>query len=356
MAENIISGLFGVSPDELNAQRQAKLQNEAFQYAQLDPFQRANMGIYQGAGQLAGQGARMLGMVDPQEESYKQGLNIASQVDMTTPEGILKAADMAKQQGNTKMQIQLQMLARQKQVEQSKLNLEAAQAHKALQPTVTTSPEGVPGRPGWIRQVSKNPDGTVVWEGEPYPQSSNIVNVNGGSGKPLPIGVFKQKGDLEDALNTSTQIGYDVEEWASRIKSGKLKLSLLDNIGGKLSVKAGIGGAEAVELANFATFIEQLRNDRMLLAKGTQTEGDAQRELNGIVSSISDPNYVSERLRVIANNSKEKARKTELQLGGLNKQYKFEGYDVNDYKAKSSVYKSADSTSGSELPHGFTKF
>jgi len=68
MASEIL-GLF-TSPEEYQmrqqqAQQQGQ-QNAALQFAQLNPFERANYGIFQGAQQLGSAGRRLFGGEDPQ--------------------------------------------------------------------------------------------------------------------------------------------------------------------------------------------------------------------------------------------------------------------------------------------------
>ena len=64
MAE-VINSLFGITPESLQAQRDQALQQEAMQYAKMDPFQRATAGIYTGASRLGGAIGGMLGAQDP---------------------------------------------------------------------------------------------------------------------------------------------------------------------------------------------------------------------------------------------------------------------------------------------------
>ena len=60
MAE-IVSGLFGVSPEQLMRQRQATDTSNAFKFAQLDPIGRAQMAIYQGGAGLGRAAQGLLG-------------------------------------------------------------------------------------------------------------------------------------------------------------------------------------------------------------------------------------------------------------------------------------------------------
>lgn len=86
MAENIVGGLFGVDPQQLQQQRQTMDTTNAFRFAQLTPMERAQMAIYQGGAGLArGVGGLLGGDVEMEKASKIQQL--AGQFDLSTPEG-----------------------------------------------------------------------------------------------------------------------------------------------------------------------------------------------------------------------------------------------------------------------------
>jgi hypothetical protein len=117
MADDIVGGLFGVSPEQLNAQRRAQAEARAAAAAQMNPYQRASYLTQLGAGGLMGGVARSLGSGQDEQEAYKQKQQMLSQVDMSTPGGILKAAETARQRGDVQTQLRLQQLANQRQEE-----------------------------------------------------------------------------------------------------------------------------------------------------------------------------------------------------------------------------------------------
>jgi hypothetical protein len=91
MAE-IVSGLFGVSPEQLMRQRQTTDTSNAFKFAQLSPMERAQYSIYQGGAGL-GRGVQGLLGGDAELERVSKIKQLSSQFDLTTPEG---ARDFAK--------------------------------------------------------------------------------------------------------------------------------------------------------------------------------------------------------------------------------------------------------------------
>jgi hypothetical protein len=90
MAE-IVGSLFGVSPEQLQRQRQATDASNAFRFAQLDPMQRAQMAIYQGS---AGLGRAAQGLLGGDAEMNKISTiqQLSSQFDLASPEGMRQFA------------------------------------------------------------------------------------------------------------------------------------------------------------------------------------------------------------------------------------------------------------------------
>ena len=139
MAE-VMNSLFGITPESLMADRQAKLQAQAMQYAQADPFQRASANIYRGANQLGGAIGGMLGAQDPEMQKAAALQNIMRQADTTTPEGLTTLARTLGSQGFGQQAMQVMDQAQQSklrmaqtgkaQAEQNKIELSVAQEEK----------------------------------------------------------------------------------------------------------------------------------------------------------------------------------------------------------------------------------
>lgn len=89
--------LFGTTPEALMASRDAALRQQAAQYAQLDPFQQATMGIYQGANKLGGAVGGMLGGQDPEMMRIKQRQSMLQGLDLSNPESLKKGIQTAMQ-------------------------------------------------------------------------------------------------------------------------------------------------------------------------------------------------------------------------------------------------------------------
>ena len=96
MAE-VMNSLFGITPESLMAQREQALQQQASQYAQLDPFQRATAGIYAGASKLGGALGGMLGAQDPEMQRLQQRQGMLQNIDLTNPESLKQGIQSAMQ-------------------------------------------------------------------------------------------------------------------------------------------------------------------------------------------------------------------------------------------------------------------
>ena len=106
MAQDIVGSLFGVTPQAVQASMVDPIYDQATRFAQLDPMQRAQQGIYMG-GAMLGQGvAGLMGGEDPrlvqarQMEQVKQWI-AQSGVDINSPEGLAQAAQYAQSIGAT---------------------------------------------------------------------------------------------------------------------------------------------------------------------------------------------------------------------------------------------------------------
>lgn len=124
------------------------------------------------------------------------------------------------------------------------------------------------------------------------------------SQRPLPPAIQKSKDEQEQDLQSSYNMVQDATALKGMIKSGEIDLSIVANAVNKLKNNLAMSNAESINLERIRAFIEQIRNAQLRLNKGVQTEGDAQRALNEIISNLNDPNFVATRLNDIENGFK----------------------------------------------------
>jgi len=133
MAENIVAGLFGLTPQMYGEQQRRSALQEGITLAQLDPASRGAAMTYAGARGLGNAIGGAFGVEDPQLKMISARNTIAQQIDQTDPESILKGAQMLAQMGDQQGAMALAQYARQAQsdVAQTQQRLAAGKASLA---------------------------------------------------------------------------------------------------------------------------------------------------------------------------------------------------------------------------------
>jgi hypothetical protein len=124
MMAEVMNSLFGVTPESLQAQREAALAQQAQQFAQLSPMQSAQAGFYTAGNRLAGAAGGLMGAQDPEMAKAAALQSILKGADTTSPEGLATLAKTLGQQGFGAQAMQVMDQARQ-------ARLQTAQTQKA---------------------------------------------------------------------------------------------------------------------------------------------------------------------------------------------------------------------------------
>ena len=106
MAESAIAGLFQTPEMYQQAQLQRQ-QQEAANYAQLEPLQRAAYGTYMAGQQLGSGVGQLLGAQDPQLQMISQRNALARQIDPNDPNSYMAVAQQAAQGGDPQFAMSL---------------------------------------------------------------------------------------------------------------------------------------------------------------------------------------------------------------------------------------------------------
>jgi hypothetical protein len=110
MATDIVQGLFGMTPESYQQQRDAEAYKRAAAFGQMDPMQSARTSIFYGANQLGGAIGGMLGAEDPQLVRIRQQQQVLSGLDVNDPQSIAQAVKRASDMGNPQLALQLTAL------------------------------------------------------------------------------------------------------------------------------------------------------------------------------------------------------------------------------------------------------
>ena len=144
MAENIVAGLFGLTPQMYGEQQRRSALQEGIDLAQLDPASRGAAMTYAGARGLGGAIGGAMGIEDPQLKLISARNTIAQQIDQTNPESILKGAQMLAQMGDQQGAMALAQYARQAQSEMALMQQRQAAGQASLAQATRERQQAVP--------------------------------------------------------------------------------------------------------------------------------------------------------------------------------------------------------------------
>ena len=147
------------------------------------------------------------------------------------------------------------------------------------------------GKPGLDLQTQAGPNGgTIISDGERWqyikPERPAVVVTGGGSGeaakppKPLPTSALRIVDDAKQAITAASQSKALVDGAIKTLQSGGVELGAVQNLESRARNFAGMSDKNSRAYADIRQTLEKLRNNYLLLAKGVQTEGDAQRAWN----------------------------------------------------------------------------
>ena len=117
MAENIVAGLFGLTPEMYGEQQRRSALQEGIDLAQLDPASRGAAMTYAGARGLGGAIAGAMGIEDPQLKMISARQQVLGQLDQSDPTSLLNGAKTLAQMGDQQGAFALADFARKAQVQ-----------------------------------------------------------------------------------------------------------------------------------------------------------------------------------------------------------------------------------------------
>jgi hypothetical protein len=137
-------GMFGMTPQEVYQQQQQGINQSAKNLAEMDGFTAAKYMMGKVGGGLAAPVAGMLGLKNTEMENAQQEQDIQSQIDHSTPDGLMKGAQLFNQAGNPRMAMMYQQAAQAMIAQNAELEKDQAQTAafnaKANAPAKVTAP------------------------------------------------------------------------------------------------------------------------------------------------------------------------------------------------------------------------
>lgn len=359
MATDIVSSLFGTTPEMYQAAQRQQAQQQALQMAQLDPFQRATAGL-QMAGYDLGQGVGgALGVQDPQLQKVSTVNALAKQFDLTNPEGMIQAADSVKSiYPDVAMQLisQAQNIksanveAKRKELsyaqeealrkELTSLGPDATQEDllrvvtkygdpKTLIPVLQSSMdraaqreqalaiarEQIQSRLDAARERGESAERIAQMQIEGRRELAQItaaLKQGQQAAKPLSTQDIKMTNDLTAAVKDSNYGIGEADRFTKMIDSNEIKFGALENLTSKARGLAGQSTPSDVAKSDLEKWITSSVNAVLNQAKGVQARDDAERAQRQIMDALdkNDPKLVRngiQRIKKLLENTKDDA-------------------------------------------------
>lgn len=122
---------------------------------------------------------------------------------------------------------------------------------------------------------------------------------NGGGASPLPVSALKELLGVEDALGGTQVLADIISKNAQRLADGSLRVSPTSSLLARGRTFAGIATPGDVNYNEWQADLTKIVNESLRLNKGVQTEGDAQRAANELMSA-NDPATAAAALKRLA--------------------------------------------------------
>ena len=132
MADSIVGGLFGMTPQAYQAQQNQQALAQSAELGQLDPFALARTGLIYGGRQIGNAIAGALGGGDPQLQLLSQRNAVMKGLDLTDPGSLQMAAQKLSDVGDTQGALGLAQQAAVLKQQQMEANLTGAKYQKEV--------------------------------------------------------------------------------------------------------------------------------------------------------------------------------------------------------------------------------
>lgn len=158
------------------------------------------------------------------------------------------------------------------------------------------------------------------------------LNPSAPPAKPMPAAALKMQQEDLDAIGTNSGINADLGAVIDQIKSGKINLGPVSNVWNAAKNYVGASDEQSRNLNSFKSTLEKMRNDSLRLNKGVQTEGDAQRAWNEILTNINDPQLVMQRLAEVQAINERAANIRKMNVENIRNNYNQPSLDTTGYE------------------------
>jgi hypothetical protein len=144
MAENIVAGLFGLTPEMYGQQQRRSALQEGIDLAQLDPAARGAALTYAGARGLTGAIGGAMGVQDPALMRMTQRNQLLQEMDISNPESLIQIAKKATSIGDNEFAMALIDKARKAQSEMALTQQRTAAGQASLAQATRERSQAIP--------------------------------------------------------------------------------------------------------------------------------------------------------------------------------------------------------------------
>jgi len=160
---------------------------------------------------------------------------------------------------------------------------------------------------------------TVIGEAPPTAQTAP---------KPLPAAALRIQDEAIEQMMPMGGLNNRIDRLLEDLgPTGNLRLGPVLNQTNRALNAAGISTPQSRSFEDLKTNLEQFRNGILMLHKGVQTEGDAQRAMNQIVGNINDPKVVSQALTRLRELNDEASKLQTTRINTVRREYGAEPMD-----------------------------
>lgn len=165
MATDIVQSLFGVTPQAYQQAQQDRMDEQALQYAKLDPFQQANYAIGRGASGLAGAIGGALGGQDPELQRITMAQQIAGQIDYNDDDSMKQGILALNNAGDPRSAMQLQQILINQQAKRAAIGKDEAAARASDAAATRDHTKPLPEKAQLAREVAllSGPEGSIEY-------------------------------------------------------------------------------------------------------------------------------------------------------------------------------------------------
>ena len=259
---SILQGLFGVDPAQYEQQQAQLADTRALQFAKLDPMQQAQYGIYGGTAAI---GRGLLGGEDPILQKATMAKQLATQFDITTPKGLQEYANALAQQGAPDLAQMAIARAQEMMVQNATIGQKAGENINSLISSGKYTPESL----AKFQKTRNAGDLELVDKG-------------------LTGGALEKVSNAEQNITSLSTGNAEIDSWLKKVdpKAPEVTFGPSSTLGAGVSNLVGSPTQNALEQGKLRRFVAREANAILTAAKGTQTEGDAQRAYDMIMSGL----------------------------------------------------------------------